>query len=287
MIGGVCLRDLPGEPTTSAELADAARELGASVVHVPSPEWFTDDASALREAGIEVAVGLGQLTAVRGDWIARVERAQQLGAGSVHLSVGTVEHRASPEWPTILKSATGLLRELVAVGVPVVLKTHEDMSTLECLDVVDEVPGLRIGYSPVNVLVRMEDPLLAAERVAPLVHTVFLDDATVGWVPDGLHRWMRPVGSGSVPWAELLPLFGPEVPVVLDLHRAEFDIPFRTAGFADGETHLSVADVLAVVRSTHSGGNATAPMTERREAGWAALRAIHQRNDTETPLFAG
>lgn len=61
---------------------------------------------------------------------------------------------------------------------------------------VPEVLG--ISFDPVNVLVRLEDPVAAARRVAPYVHHVHVDDAVVIFVDDGLERKLYPPGEGFV-----------------------------------------------------------------------------------------
>lgn len=293
MIRGIVLRDLPVVPDGPAGLRAALGEL--ELCQLPGLRWFsptldesTLDALAVELSGIRLAAGLGAINAahpgrateamelgdgdpVRG-WRRMIDAAARLTVESLHFTVGTLEDRFSGDWPRQLAATAELVRPLVRaadeVGIPLVLKTHEEMTSFELLRFA-EATGVVAGFSPVNLLTRLEHPVAAARRLAPLVHTVFLDDAAITWTPAGLARRMRPVGEGVVPWPEILGRL-PAVPVVLDLHRAELDMPFHREDWAATHPDLTVPELLSVASLATADEPAT-PLAHRREPGLKAL----------------
>ncbi|BBB02319.1 hypothetical protein RVR_10205 [Actinacidiphila reveromycinica] len=305
---GIVLRDLPGAPRTVEGMLSALRALGVRRCHLPGPGWFDaglDDRAlaaaraALAAEGVAVALGLGFVNPARperaaetvrlghGDLEAGLHRlvraAALLGAESLHFTVGTVEDRfrTAPTWADQLAAAAPVVRRLAeraaSHGIPLVLKTHEEMTTFELLRLRDAVghDGLRVGYSPVNVLCRLEDPVAAAGRVADWTHTVFLDDADTAWTPRGLERRMRPLGEGRVDWPAVLSVLAPAAPrLVLDLHRAALDMPFAEPGWITRHPDLTAGEFAAVAAmAPHRDPAPPADLDRRRSAGLRRLAA--------------
>jgi len=251
---GVCFRDVPGDHAADAlgsAVADAAA-LGARLLQLPSVRSASDgldgaelaDAAALAaERGVALTASLpaahpDRIAQTWGDDpasprhpFAQLVAAERLGCEAVHVTVGVETDRlGGPEsWRAQLERTAPVLRELVArASMPVVLKTHEEMTVGEVLRVADAVDGVRVGFSPVNVVVRLDDPLASAGLLAPVTHTVFLDDCDVVETGRGLARRMRRIGGGSLPWAQMLAAM-PDASVVVDLHRASFEMPVDDA----------------------------------------------------------
>ncbi|WP_435175003.1 sugar phosphate isomerase/epimerase family protein [Actinacidiphila sp. bgisy145] len=319
---GIVLRDLPGAPGTLDGMVAALHALGLRRCHLPGPQWVDADLdgaaldtarAALGAADVTVAVGLGAVNTTRperagdalrlghGDLEAGLHRmvraAARLGAESAHFTVGTEEDRFStaPPWADQLAATAPLVRRLAERcadhGLPMVLKTHEEMTTFELARFREQVGhgGLLVGYSPVNVLCRLEDPVAAAARVADWTHTVFLDDADTAWTSRGLERRMRPLGEGRVDWPAVLAALAsgraPAPPrLVLDLHRAALDMPFTDPGWIDRHPDLTPAEFAAVAATATGAPPApAADLAHRRTAGLARLAALPGLPQTQQP----
>jgi sugar phosphate isomerase/epimerase len=298
---GIVLRDFPTVPDTPSQLVAAAQELGVEIVHLNPPRWAStcvrpEELRAIgelfTEAGLTITLDLGAVNpayAPTGDpldpdgTIARrrqLRAADLLGVESVHVRVGSPESRDDPTepWATQLDMAERALADLgplsAELGVPVVLKTHEEMSSHEALALAEAAGDhVRIGFSAVNLLVCLEEPRAAARRLAHRVHTVFLDDAAMSWAPEGMARRMRPVGDGGVDWPTLLTLLPAQAPLVLDLHRAELTAPCYRDGWVTSRPTIAVEEIVALA-SIAAPDAASAPLRERRGRGLAALSVL-------------
>jgi sugar phosphate isomerase/epimerase len=305
---GVRVRDLPEAPFTPADAISCVARRGCAGIQFPSLTWISPDLDrgALREAGAHAAdagltasVALGVLNAAfpersaevaalaGGDVVAGAERliraAEGTGIDALHLTVGQLEDRflAEPSYESQCARTAELLARLAPAaeeaGVTLVLKTHEEMSSHEAVAIVAGVgsPAVRIGFSPVNLLVLAEEPLAAARRVMPLVHTVFVDDAAVASDPAGLRRVMLPLGEGDIDWPAILALSvadGSAPQIVLDIHRAMFDVPFLREGWLDANPHVAVRELVALMRNARPASLAQDDDAARRfERGVAGL----------------
>lgn len=84
---------------------------------------------------------------------------------------------------------------------------------------------LGVSFDPVNLLVRIEDPVEAARRLAPHIAQIHVDDAILKFEgPNALRRYLAPVGEGTIDWAALLTLL-PDAKRLIELHRGQFAIP--------------------------------------------------------------
>ena len=214
------------------------------------------------ERGLSLDVALGQLNPyhfdsrtdlqVAGDGDAQaglelvVTRARQLGCVDLMFTIGTVEDRysrASP-WTDQLQATVRLLRSLAPVlrdvGARLCLKTHEEITSFEVLNMIEQVGPeiLSVCFDPVNVLVRIEDPLTSARRLLPFIRQVQLDDAVVTFAPRGLERWLYPVGGGIVDWPAIIGLLETHdvaYRYTIELHRAFFDMPIFDPAWLAGQ----------------------------------------------------
>lgn len=290
---GVTLRDLPRKdrPPGPASLAGAAREvhaLGGEVLVLPSLRAASArlDRGELREAGSEATRAGIRLEATlcavhprRLDFAevdSLLEAGAELGVSAYHISFGVLADRftTSPPWAQQLSEGVAGLRSIVdSSGVPVVLRTHEEMTTFELLRLWEAVgrTRLRVGFSPVNVVTRMEDPMAACERVADLVHTLFLDDCQVIRTPSGSARRLTRLGTGSIPWLEILdrvrPSTGVGPAVIADAHRAQFDMPYLDAEWLSHHPDLTVAELVAVVQAQSKANVVQVDPAHRATAG--------------------
>jgi sugar phosphate isomerase/epimerase len=262
---GICLRDLPGstpETTGTAAVSDALREasaLGAMILQLPAvtvvdahldPDALERVAAVAKQENVVLTSALppahpdritenwGQDDTAPRHAAAQIAAGAALGVRSFHITIGGEEDRAQgvESFRGQLERAVPVLRGLVdraaAVGdAPIVLKTHEETTTREVVELVEKVPGLQVGLSPVNVVARLEDPVESADRIAHAVHTVYLDDCDIVAAPGGYRRRMRCVGSGAVDWRSVLGLLNQSCPVILDSHRASLAMPVEDPGW--------------------------------------------------------
>ena len=201
-----------------------------------------------------------------------------MGCRSPFFTIGTVMDRASRSvpWADQLAATRAFLLSLrpflLEHGFGLDLKTHEEISSPECVQMVEAVGSdvLGIGLDSVNMLVRLEDPLETARRTAPYVHRVFLSDADLFFVEDGITRKLRAVGDGILNWAgtlEILKAAGATPSFTIELHRGQFSMPFFDPAWMAAESTANPSELAAIVRLTLiSEGRLAEPGRPTREA---------------------
>ncbi len=298
---GIALRDFPLVPETADQLISAAAAVNVSNVHLNPARWIGQDrpsgelravGAALADAGLTITMDLGAVNPAY--WpsddpsdrdgtrtrIRLLREAALLGVESVHVRVGSPESRDDPAvaWEAQKSAAARALAELGAtateLGILVVLKTHEEMGSAEALAIADQAgEHVRLGYSAVNLLAVLEDPVIAARRLARRVHTVFLDDAAMAFTPQGLVRRMRPLGEGIVDWPAVLAVLPAEAPLIFDLHRAELTVPLYRPGWIAARPAVTVAEILGIAAAATPDAPSTG-LDERRRTGLAQLPVL-------------
>jgi sugar phosphate isomerase/epimerase len=227
------------------------------------------------ERGLTLDVALGQLNpyhfdsradlkiAGNGDARAGLEliitRARQLGRADLMFTIGTVEDRYSrvSPWTDQLRATVRLVQSLAPLlrdlGARLCVKTHEEITSFEVLNMIEHVGPelLSVCFDPVNVLVRIEDPLASARRLLPFIRQIQLDDAVVTFAPRGLERWLYPLGGGIVDWPALIGLLQTQdvaYQYTIELHRAYFDMPIFDAAWLAAQPDLTPAELASVIR---------------------------------------
>ncbi|MFN8526002.1 MAG: sugar phosphate isomerase/epimerase, partial [Chloroflexota bacterium] len=282
---GIYSRSLPLPPdaTASAQL-QAVHELGLDGCLFPSPLALspTLDPVELRERrqqaealGLYLELGLGQINPFHfdraadvlavgdGDFRAGLERmlraASAIGVSELFFWAGTVADRASRSvpWGTQLAALEAFLRDLAPLardlGCHLNLKTHEEITTHEVVRLVEAVGPDVLGVSldPVNVVVRLEDPLASARRVAPYVRQVHLDDALILFDEQGLVRKLRPCGEGAIDWPAILGLVRahrPAANLTIELHRGQFGMPIYDRDWLALQPEGTLGELAELVR---------------------------------------
>jgi sugar phosphate isomerase/epimerase len=118
--------------------------------------------------------------------------------------------RTDAPWADQLAAIDGFLHLLAPVArefdCHLNVETHEEITTTEVVRLVESVGPdvLGITFDTANVLVRGEDPVAAAHRVAPYVRATHLRDSLLGITDHGLARVFSPVGLGVIDWAGVL-----------------------------------------------------------------------------------
>ncbi len=144
------------------------------------------------------------------------------------------------------------------------LTVEELLGIIERLD--PEVAGITLDTG--NLLMRLDDPLKAAERLAPWVLGTHIKDVVLEFTPRGLCWQARPIGSGILPMPDMLAAIlrhHPTIALSIELHPRIYDLPIydpRWLGFFPGLRPDSLAAVVRLAAECERGyaeGSLTRP----------------------------
>jgi hypothetical protein len=102
-----------------------------------------------------------------------------------------------------------------------------------------------------NLVMRLDDPVRAAERLAPHVLSTHVKDCVLECSSRGLRWQARPVGSGILPMPDLLaPLLraNPGLCLSIELHPRTYDLPVHDPSWLAFFPGLAPESLAAVVR---------------------------------------
>lgn len=226
------------------------------------------DGAALAQAG-EVAASLGLYLEVGigclGPFGEPEERLAELSAhiaaavaaGCRQFFAYTRTERRHPDVPhheqlvTIQQTLEALVPRLRSEGLRLNLKTHEDLSSHEVLQVVEACGSDVVGVSldVANLVVRGEDPVEATRRLAPHVYQTHLEDMALYTVERGLRRRLRPCGAGVLDWDRIvrtLVELAPAPNLTLEQHVGRFDVDVFDPTWFDFEPHVTARELAAL-----------------------------------------
>jgi sugar phosphate isomerase/epimerase len=181
--------------------------------------------------------------------------------------------RRDPPWPeqiaATLKTLTLLAPALREHKLRVAIETHADLTCDELLVLVDSLgPDLAgVTLDTGNLVMRLDDPVRAAERLAPFVLGTHVKDAVLGFTERGLCWQARAVGSGILPIREILaePVrLNPGLALSVELHPRTYDLPIFDPVWLGFFPALRPGSLAAVVR--------LAALCERRYAEGSLTR---------------
>ncbi|HEU5116685.1 MAG TPA: sugar phosphate isomerase/epimerase [Isosphaeraceae bacterium] len=168
--------------------------------------------------------------------------------------------RGDHDWRMQIAATVDVLRELRPVlldlGVRVALENHADLTTDELLRVVDEIGSdvLGVTLDTGNLVMRLDDPLRAIERLAPLVLMTHVKDCSLSFTSRGLAWQARPVGAGILPIPDMLAAlvaWNPDLNLSIELHPRIYDLPIFDPSWLGFFPALRAADLAGVVRLAH------------------------------------
>lgn len=165
--------------------------------------------------------------------------------------------RTDTTWDVQRKATLDVLRRLAPClrdhQVRVALETHADLTIDELLEMLrvlgPEVAG--VTFDTGNIVMRLEDPLEAAERLAPHVLMTHIKDAVLAFTSRGLCWQARPVGSGILPIPDLLARItsaNPNVNLTVELHPRTYDLPIYDRTWLRFFPHLRPEGLAGIVR---------------------------------------
>ncbi|WP_423182041.1 sugar phosphate isomerase/epimerase family protein [Arthrobacter sp. NyZ413] len=133
--------------------------------------------------------------------------------------------RTDAPWADQLVAIEKFLRLLAPVardhGVHLNIETHEEITSYEIVRLIEAVGDdvLGVTFDTANVVVRGEDPVAAARRVAPYTRATHLRDFVLGEQDGVFGRVFAPIGQGSIDWDAVLGILyaeNPDLPLSIE-----------------------------------------------------------------------
>ncbi|MFF2013810.1 sugar phosphate isomerase/epimerase family protein [Streptomyces sp. NPDC058195] len=170
--------------------------------------------------------------------------------------------RTDVTWNEQLAAIERYLRRLAPVlrahGCRVNLETHEEITTHEVVALVEAVGPDAVGVTLdlANVVVRGEDPVAAARRVAPYTHQTHMRDVVLAFTDAGMERQIRACGDGVIDFAAVLDALaahradGPPLNLTIEntMARDWNGIPLHDPRWQAAHPDLPMSDLLELVR---------------------------------------
>lgn len=231
-------------PAVLAELKAEADQLDIRIAG--SLDWLNP--LRLDRQVREIALGDGDFARGVGRLL---EAGAALGMTEMFFTIGTLDDRAA-NWDEQLAAVAafviGLKPKLRDLGMRLLVKTHEEITSHEVLGLIETVgpETLGVSFDPANLLVRMEDPLAAARRLAPHVAQVHIDDAILTFEGSGIRRFLAPVGAGALDWPAILQLM-PNAKRLVELHRGQFLIPALDRDWLSRNDYVELGEYASVI----------------------------------------
>jgi sugar phosphate isomerase/epimerase len=138
-------------------------------------------------------------------------------------------------------------------GLRVALETHADQTADELLEMIERVgPDITgVTLDTGNLLMRLDDPITAVQRLAPYVLATHVKDAVLAFTARGLVWQARPIGSGVLPMPDLIaPLLRArgDLTLSIELHPRTYDLPIYDQSWLAFFPGLRPESLAAVVR---------------------------------------
>jgi sugar phosphate isomerase/epimerase len=120
--------------------------------------------------------------------------------------------------------------QLADLGIKVAIETHGDLTAQELTAMLDRLGRdlAAVTLDTGNLVMRLDDPIQAAELLAPSAVSTHVKDAVLAFTPRGLAWQARPVGSGILPLPDILAAViraNPSITLSIELHPRTYDLP--------------------------------------------------------------
>ena len=193
------------------------------------------------------------------DLTRHIEAASSLGCRHVRAYLGDRHDRFRTDvrWRDQLAVTRSVLKLLESplrdFGMAVAIETHADATLVEIQELLDDFEPAVLGVTldTGNLPMRLDDPVAAAERLAPRVLATHVKDAVLAFTPRGLCWQARPVGSGILPMPDLLAILqraNPALMLSIELHPRTYDLPIFDPSWLSFFPDLKPDALAAVVR---------------------------------------
>ncbi len=188
-----------------------------------------------------------------------VEALATLGCrhGRVYVGDRHDRFRTDTPWDLQIAATVEVIRLLTPRlkdrGIRLAIETHQDLTVDELLGILDgldpEIAGVTLDTG--NLVTRLEEPIAAAQRLAPWVLGTHIKDAVLAFTDRGLCWQARPIGSGLLPIPDILAAIlraRPAVALSIELHPRTYDLPIYDPRWLAFFPDLKPAALAAVVR---------------------------------------
>ncbi|MCR1785704.1 sugar phosphate isomerase/epimerase [Nocardioides carbamazepini] len=183
-------------------------------------------------------------------------------------------YRTDVTWHDQLRATAKVMAELAPVlrahGSHLNIETHEEITTFELVRLVEEggPDAFGITFDTANVLIRGEDPVAAAHRVAPYTRQTHVRDGALFFTDQGLCRVLAPCGQGVIDWSALLSalLVAPRRALSIEGimgRRFQLPIPIHDPLWHAGQPDMTTVELAELVRLAR-GYEAAVARGERR-----------------------
>ena len=142
--------------------------------------------------------------------------------------------RSDSPWSSQIDGTVDVIERLTPrlkdLGIRLAIETHADLTGDELITFLDRLdPDVAaVTLDTGNLVMRLDDPLELADRLAPRVLATHVKDAVLAFTPRGLCWQARPVGSGILPIPDILAALirqNPLVTLSIELHPRTYDLP--------------------------------------------------------------
>lgn len=234
------------------------------------------------------------------DLIRHLDAVAALGGRHARAYIGDRHDRFRRDvaWTEQVEATVDVIRRLTPAlrerKICIALENHADFTAEELLKVVDDLGDdiAAVTIDTGNLLMRLDDPITATERLAPRVVGCHVKDAVLAFTPRGLCWQVRPIGSGILPMADILGTLhraNPQLNLSIELHPRTYDLPIfdpSWLAFFPGLTPRSLAAIVALAVSCdrrYISGTLPRPEAveaipwDQRDLEWLALSAGYLR----------
>jgi sugar phosphate isomerase/epimerase len=205
-------------PMSLQALMDAATAFGLAGIEAPLPAASDGESIGVDMAarGLKLVADMPGLLDVEPEVFANGLRAgARAGATIVRSTLSTVlcgDRRVLTDgWEARLDLLTRRLREVLPIaldlGLSIAVENHQDATTEDLLrlaDRLDHSPAFGITLDAGNPLAVGQEPVEAAQALAPLIRHLHLKDYTVHFAPEGYRLVRCAAGDGVVDFPAIL-----------------------------------------------------------------------------------
>ncbi|MEW6744804.1 MAG: sugar phosphate isomerase/epimerase [Planctomycetota bacterium] len=194
-------------------------------------------------------------------------QAQALGARVVRSCSGGLMRWSDSAPPTeaLLRAMVPGLRAQMPMladhGIVLAIELHFEFTTFELarlFEMCDARPGgpLGICLDTMNLLIMLEDPHLATQRILPWVVATHVKDGALKFGSEGLIAFPTAIGEGQIDLARIVTMLSGlerSIHLSLEAHGGRFSIPLFDATFLTRFPDLTAIELSRLVRLARDG----------------------------------
>ncbi len=221
------------------------------------------------------------------DLVPHVEAVAALSCRYARVYVGDRHDRFRTDspWASQIEATIDVIERLTPrlkdLGIRLAIETHADLTGDELITILErlgpELAGVTLDTG--NLVMRLDDPLELAGRLAPRVLATHVKDAVMAFTPRGLCWQARPVGSGILPLPDILAAVirhNPSITFSIELHPRTYDLPIydrKWLAWFPGlrpESLAAVVRLAALAEKRYADGSLARPRSSRPSPGPSA-----------------